>query len=81
MSTKVTAATITDQQIRELRAQAGADHGDAPEISDGSTAASKLWHACNTALDALRDIDGSLIYPGARELCADAWNARQGGGQ
>lgn len=73
---KVTAETITDEQIRELR----------ETVQSGSP----LAESCDYALDpprgvGLDDLDASndeereARIEDAREHCASAWNARCGG--
>lgn len=63
---KVTADTITDEQIRELR-----DRRLFPIYWAGDHS---VWDAINTCRVALVDRESS-----ARARCAEIWNARHGG--
>jgi hypothetical protein len=57
---------LTDVVVRKLQAAALWE-------DDASLAAS-----CQAVLDKLRDIDGSLLYPGAWDRCARVWIERYG---
>ncbi len=61
---KVTAETITDEQILELRGPAARDF-DHEDL--------ELWAVCVSALNPL-----SARRAEARRRCAAAWNARHG---
>lgn len=65
-NTTLTAATITTEQISDLRREA-AEAGDAEQVS-----------ICNHALDAAESRNRSWSVEEARELCAAAINAGQG---
>lgn len=71
---KLTAATITDAQIKALRAEAR-EHGDLAlvEICDLALSGSPIRHA------SIIGADGGIvpIEENTRELCADAINAAQ----
>ncbi len=61
---KVTADTITDEQIRELR-----------EWSNSET----VRASCRRALHVVERVGSGRALMRARERCAAAWNARHGG--
>ena len=70
MTTKLTGATITDDDIRELLRAALAN-----EIGFGLTR-TRILRACNCALGTSRG--GSAAIRNARARCAEILNARNG---
>lgn len=67
---KVTAETITDEQIRELRSTT---EWDGPQTNE-------IYADCGIALSKPRDPSSPLSYARglARARCAAAWNTRHG---
>ncbi len=70
---KVTADTITDEQIRRLRTVATC-HGN-HTFEHVADIARGYWDPD----DVMLGIERELIVLGARVRCADEWNARYGG--
>jgi hypothetical protein len=80
MKEKVTADTITDDQIRELQ-RSIAGHVF-PAAGMAHTELSDLWEVCNVALNSVLFDDvrpRPIDVRDARARCAEIWNARHGG--
>lgn len=81
---KVTADTITDEQIHELR-ERSAEYGDGMRIDGDYMSAAAALNVCDESLGELDygDIELSAVTLATRRLwarttCAAAWNARFG---
>lgn len=76
---RVTTDTITDDQIRELRQSYSVQRINNLLGTPGSESAA-IKAACDIALAWPPAPNGASAYRKARARCADAWNARHGGG-